>query len=217
MESRRTATRNLVAAIAALERKPRVMVSQSAVGYYGDRGETSSTSRRGHGGDFASEVVGEWEKAAARSRRRRAAGRSSAPASSSTPRAACSSELLTAVQARRRRPARRRRQYMSWIHIDDEVGSCSGRSTTRRSAASSTRRRPNPVTNREFSKALGRALGRPAVMPVPGFALDRDPRPRGRRAHGEEQHPRHAPAHARPRLLVPAPRARGGAAGPAGR
>ena len=65
MESRRTATRNLVAAIAGLERKPQVLVSQSAIGYYGDRGDTIvDESDSGGTGGFAAEVVGEWEAAA---------------------------------------------------------------------------------------------------------------------------------------------------------
>ena len=72
METRRTGTRNLVQAIAALERKPKVLVSQSAIGYYGDRGDSLVDESTPPGADFAAEVVQEWERAAARGRRHRA-------------------------------------------------------------------------------------------------------------------------------------------------
>ena len=60
---------------------------------------------------------------------------------------------------------------MSWIHIDDEVGVLLWALDNDSVSGVVNATAPNPVTNREFSKALGRALGRPAVMPVPGFAV----------------------------------------------
>ena len=63
------------------------------------------------------------------------------------------------------------RQYMPWIHLDDLVGSTSRRSTATAGAAPVNATAPEPVTNKEFSKALGRALHRPALAPVPGFAI----------------------------------------------
>ena len=63
-------------------------------------------------------------------------------------------------------------QYMSWIHIDDEVGILLWALDDEKVSGVVNSTAPNPVTNRELSKALGRALGRPAVVPVPGFALD---------------------------------------------
>ncbi len=64
METRRTGTRNLVQAIAGLEQRPKVLVSQSAVGYYGDRGDAVVEEPDGPGESFDAEVVQEWEKAA---------------------------------------------------------------------------------------------------------------------------------------------------------
>ena len=91
MESRRTGTHNLVGTIAGLERKPRVLVNQSAIGFYGDRGEAIVDESSEPGEGFDAEVVREWEKAAHEvDGDRRAPGRSSAPATCST-RAAASS------------------------------------------------------------------------------------------------------------------------------
>ena len=63
-------------------------------------------------------------------------------------------------------------QYISWIHRDDEVGLLLWALDNEEVSGVVNATAPNPATNRDFSKALGRALGRPAVMPVPGFVLD---------------------------------------------
>ena len=63
------------------------------------------------------------------------------------------------------------RQYMPWIHVDDLVACTSRRSTARTGPAPSTPTAPDPPTNKEFSRALGRALHRPAFAPVPAFAI----------------------------------------------
>jgi hypothetical protein len=64
------------------------------------------------------------------------------------------------------------RQYVSWVHVEDEVGILLWALEEERVSGVLNSTAPNSVTNRDFSKALGRALGRPAAMPVPGFALD---------------------------------------------
>jgi hypothetical protein len=61
---------------------------------------------------------------------------------------------------------------MSWIHIDDEVGILLWALDSEQVSGTINSTAPNPVTNREFSHAIGRALGRPASVPVPGFVLD---------------------------------------------
>ena len=63
-------------------------------------------------------------------------------------------------------------QYISWIHADDEVGILLWALDNEKVSGVVNATAPNPATNRDFSKALGRALGRPAVVPVPGFVLD---------------------------------------------
>ena len=75
------------------------------------------------------------------------------------------------VQARRRRPARGRQAVLPWISLDDEVGLLLWALGEERASGTFNATGPAPVTNREFSKALGRALGRPAIVPAPKLAL----------------------------------------------
>ena len=173
MESRRSSTRNLVGAIAGLETKPRVLVSQSAIGYYGDRGDTIvDESDSGGTGDFASEVVGAWEDAA-----REVEGTGVRLAIVRTglvldKNSGLLKRLLLPFKAGVGGPLAGGKQYMSWIHISDEVGILLWALDTEKVDGVVIAAAPDPVTNRDFSKALGRAVHRPAFMPVPGFALD---------------------------------------------
>lgn len=172
METRRAGTHNLIGTLAGLEHKPRVLVNQSAVGYYGDRGAAIVEESTGPGASFDSEVVQAWEGAA---REAEAAGLRLVVLRTGQvldPRGGMLSELLTPFKLGLGGPLAGGSQYLAWIHIEDEVGLIlwalddEGVSGTFNAAA------PNPATNRDFSKALGRALNRPAVVPVPGFVLD---------------------------------------------
>jgi hypothetical protein len=172
MESRRTGTHNLVGAIAGLERKPRVLVNQAAIGYYGDRGEAIVDESAEPGEGYDSEVVQEWEAAA---REVEAGGVRLAIVRTGHVLDAGDgllAELLTPFKLGVGGPLAGGRQYMSWIHIDDEVGILLWALDNERVSGVVNATAPNPVTNREFSQALGRALHRPAAMPVPGFVLD---------------------------------------------
>ena len=105
-------------------------------------------------------------------------------------------------------------QYMPWIHVDDEVRLLLWALDTDRASGAYNATAPNPVTNREFSKALGRVLGRPAVLPLPKLALKlRFGGELGEIiAGGQRVVPATRP---RRRLRVPPPGARAGAPGPA--
>ncbi len=172
IESRRTGTHNLVAAIAALERKPQVLVNQSAIGFYGDRGEAIVDESAESGEGFDAEVVREWEATA---REAEATGvrlvivRTGHVLDAS---GGLLGELLTPFKLGVGGPIAGGRQYMSWIHIDDEVGILLWALDDDAVSGTINATAPNPVTNREFSHAIGRALGRPASVPVPGFVLD---------------------------------------------
>jgi uncharacterized protein (TIGR01777 family) len=172
MESRRVGTRNLIAAIAGLEQKPKVLVNQSAIGFYGDRGEAMVDESAEPGEGYDAEVVGEWEAAA-----HEAEGVGVRLVIVRTghvldPRGGLLGELLTPFKLGVGGPIAGGRQYMSWIHIDDEVGILLWALDTEKVSGTINSTAPSPVTNREFSRAIGRALGRPASMPVPGFVLD---------------------------------------------
>lgn len=172
MESRRTGTRNLIAAIAGLERRPRVLVNQSAIGFYGDRGEAIVDESAEPGEGFDAEVVREWEAAA---REVESVGVRLVIVRTGhvlDPRGGLLGELLTPFKLGVGGPIAGGRQYMSWIHIDDEVGILLWALDNEKVSGTVNSTAPNPVTNREFSHAIGRALGRPSSVPVPGFVLD---------------------------------------------
>jgi uncharacterized protein (TIGR01777 family) len=172
MESRRTGTHNLVGTIVGLEQKPAAMVSQSAIGYYGDRGEAIVDESTEPGEGFDAEVTREWEKAA---REAEAAGVRLVIVRTGhvlDPRGGMLKQLLTPFKLGVGGPLAGGKQYMSWIHIEDEVGILLWALDNEKVSGVINATAPNPVTNKALSKALGRALGRPAVMPVPGFTLD---------------------------------------------
>jgi uncharacterized protein len=172
MESRRQGTHNLVQAIEALEEPPKALVSQSAVGYYGDRGSEEVDESAGPGTSFDSEVVQAWENAAHELDRNgiRLVIVRSAPVL--TAEGGVLKEMLTPFKLGVGGPLAGGDQYFPWIHIEDEVGillwALEDGSVSGVVNASS----PRPVTNKDFSKALGRALNRPAITPVPGLVLD---------------------------------------------
>jgi uncharacterized protein len=173
LDSRRTGTRNLIGTLAGLERKPRVLVNQSAIGYYGDRGDTILDEDAAPGGEsFDSTVVQAWEEAASEAESlgiRLAIVRTGHVLD---PRGGFLGELLPPFKLGVGGPLAGGRQYVSWVHIDDEIGLLLWAIDNDNVSGTLNSTAPNPVTNREFSKALGRALGRPAAMPVPGLVLD---------------------------------------------
>jgi uncharacterized protein (TIGR01777 family) len=172
MESRRTGTRNLIAALAGLESKPEVLVNQSAIGFYGDRGDAMVDESAESGEGYDAEVVREWEAAASEAEgvgMRLAIVRTGHVLDAS---GGLLGELLTPFKLGLGGPIAGGRQYMSWIHIDDEVGILLWALDNEKISGTINSTAPNPVTNREFSHAIGRALGRPASVPVPGFVLD---------------------------------------------
>jgi uncharacterized protein len=172
LESRRTGTRNLLGTIAGLDHKPRALVSQSAIGFYGDRGDAIVDEEAAPGEGFDAEVVQEWEAAA---REAEALGLRLAIVRTGhvlDPSGGFLAKLLPPFKLGVGGPLAGGDQYVSWVHIEDEVGILLWALDEEKVSGTINSTAPNPVTNRELSKALGRALGRPAVMPVPGLALD---------------------------------------------
>ena len=172
MESRRTGTHNLIGAIAGLERKPRVLVNQSAIGFYGNRGEAIVDESSEPGEGFDSEVVREWETAAFEAEGTRVRLVVVRTGHVLDPRGGMLKQLLAPFKLGVGGPLAGGRQYVSWIHIADEVGILLWALENERVSGVVNATAPKPVTNRELSKALGRALHRPAVIPVPGLTLD---------------------------------------------
>lgn len=168
-DSRLRATRSLTAAIRQTDRKP-ALISGSAVGYYGDRGEEPLNEASAPGNDFLAGVAREWEAAANEV--------------ADLTRVAC---VRTGIVLDRRGgalpkmlppfmlfvggPLGTGHQYMPWIHKADWVRLVTWAIITDTTRGPVNATAPAPVTNREFSKALGRAMKRPSVLPAPAFAL----------------------------------------------
>jgi uncharacterized protein len=169
--SRVRATKNLVDGIAAAEPRPGVLVSQCAVGYYGERGDAIVDESTPPGSDFLAQLCVDWEAAA---REAEGAGlrvvvlRSAPVLDAGT---GLLKELRLPFTLGLGGPIAGGRQYMPWIHREDEVGIILWALDTDAVDGSLNASSPDPITNKEFSRALGRVLGRPAVVPVPKAAI----------------------------------------------
>jgi uncharacterized protein (TIGR01777 family) len=170
-DSRIRATENLVDAMLAAPETPRTMVSQSAVGYYGDRGDELVDETTPPGDSFDAKVCVAWEEAA---RRVEPGGTRLVIMRTGlllTKGAGLLGELMLPFKLGLGGPVAGGRNYMPWVSLADEVGLLLWALDNERAFGTYNACAPNPVTNREFSKALGKALGRPAVMPVPKLAV----------------------------------------------
>ena len=170
-ESRITSARNLIQGLEAAGTKLKVFVGQSAIGYYGDRGEQILDEDSQSGTGFAAEVPIRWEEAqrqAERAAERVVLLRTGLVLSQD---GGLLKQLLLPFKLGVGGPIAGGDQYMAWIHLDDEVGLTLWALDNQNVDGVINATAPNPVTNREFSKALGRALHRPAVFPVPKLAV----------------------------------------------
>lgn len=172
MESRRTGTHNLIGTISALQHKPRVLVSQSAIGYYGDRGEAIVDESTEPGDGFDAEVVREWERAAHEVDPTGVRLTIVRTGHVLDPNGGFLGPQLTPFKLGVGGPLAGGNQYVSWIHVADEVGILLWALDNDKVSGVVNATAPHPVTNKVFSKALGKALGRPAVVPVPGLTVD---------------------------------------------
>lgn len=171
-DSRVLSTRMLVAAIRGLpeSERPGVLVSQSATGYYGPRGDAPLDEHASAGDDFLARVVIAWEAEAraATGLMRVTCTRTGVVLSRS---GGALAKMLPVFKLGIGGPVAGGEQYVSWIHLDDVVGGLIRCVDDAAADGPVNLTAPNPVTNTELSRALGHALGRPAVLPVPGFAV----------------------------------------------
>ena len=171
LASRETGTRNLVAGLRGADPRPGTLVSSSAVGFYGKHGDELVDERQPAGGGFLAGVCEAWEREA-----RAATDLGMRVVLLRTgvvldPDGGALKTMLTPFRAGVGGPVAGGAQYMPWIHVDDVVGMYLAALDDPSWSGPVNATAPQPVTNREFSKALGRALHRPAVAPVPAFAL----------------------------------------------
>jgi uncharacterized protein (TIGR01777 family) len=169
--SRVAATEALVAAMAKADPRPRVLVSASAAGYYGDRGDDELDESAPPGDDFLASLCVDWERAAD----------AAADLGLRVVKIRTGIVLDRAGGALRKMvppfnaglggPVAGGRQYTPWIALDDLVGMYVAALYSEEWSGAVNACAPDPATNAEFTRALGRALHRPAVVPVPEFAL----------------------------------------------
>jgi hypothetical protein len=172
-DSRVLGTRNLVAGLleVAEAQRPRVLVSQSAVGYYGPRGDEALTESASPGNDFLAEIVEAWEaeaQAAEDLGMRVVLTRTGVVLAAH---GGALAKMLPPFKLGLGGPVGSGRQFISWIQMADVVGGLLYVLDHDTASGPVNLTAPNPVTNRDFSTALGRALHRPAVMPVPAVAI----------------------------------------------
>ena len=171
-ESRVLATRNLVTALNGLSdgERPNVLVSQSATGYYGPQGDEPLDENAPAGSDFLAEVVVAWEYEArqAEAKLRVSLTRTGVVLS---PDGGALAKMLPFFKLGIGGPVAGGRQYVPWIHLDDVVGALLYAVDNAAASGPINVTAPNPATNAQLSTALGRVLHRPAVLPVPGFAV----------------------------------------------
>jgi uncharacterized protein (TIGR01777 family) len=168
--SRIQSTRALVEAIGSAAAAPRVLLNASAVGYYGSRGDEILRESSPPGEDFLAGVTARWEQEAARassSHTRVVRLRSGAVLGLG---GGALGKMVPPFRLGLGGPFGSGRQYMAWIHLDDWCGAVRWLLTSGDEGAYNLTG-PTPVTNAAFSKALGSALNRPAVLPAPAFAL----------------------------------------------
>lgn len=164
-------TRLLAEALAGLTLKPRVLVSASALGYYGDRGDIWLTEVEPPGDDFLGRLSVEWEGAAAPARE--AGVRVVHPRIGVvlSPLGGALAKMLPPFKAGLGGVIGPGSQYFSWIALDDLVGAIRHLLNRGDLSGPVNAVAPSPVTNLELTKTLGRVLGRPTVVPLPAFAL----------------------------------------------
>jgi uncharacterized protein (TIGR01777 family) len=172
-DSRVLATRNLVAGLRELpaEERPRVLVSQSAVGVYGARGDERLDESTPAGDDFLAQVVKDWEAEA------RAAEELGVRVVLTRTGVVLSEEggalekMLPFFKLGIGGPVAGGRQHVPWVHLEDVVGAMLFALDTQAASGPLNVTAPEPATNKDLSHALGRVLHRPAFAPVPGLAV----------------------------------------------
>jgi uncharacterized protein (TIGR01777 family) len=167
LRSREDGTRLLVEGVARMERPPKVVISASAVGYYGDRGSEPLTEESRSGEGFLAEVCRRWEGAieplqsvGVRTVRIRSGFVLSR-------RGGALKALLPAFRLGVGGRIGSGEQYLSWIDLEDEIGVILHALNTPALEGAMNATAPRPVTNAEFTRALGRVLRRPTILPLP--------------------------------------------------
>ena len=170
-DSRVLGTRNLVRTLVELDVRPRQLVSVSAIGFYGDRGDVELDEGAARGEGFLPEVCELWE---AEARRAESAGVRVVVARLGivlSEKGGALPRMLLPFRLGVGGKLGGGRQWMSWVHIDDALGLLLHAASSEQVIGALNVVSPAPVTNEAFTRELGRVLQRPTLLPVPRFAL----------------------------------------------
>lgn len=170
-ESRVGTTRLISDTIAGLRQRPAALLAASAIGYYGDQGAAELTERSPAGDDFLAEVAREWEAATASAARAGVRVVNMRFGVVLTPNGGALGKMLPPFRLGVGGPIGGGSQYVSWIERDDLTRAIQHLLDRQDLAGPVNMTAPTPVTNREMATILGKVLHRPAVLPVPSFAL----------------------------------------------
>jgi len=164
-------TRQLCEALVSLESPPKVLVAASATGFYGNRGNQLLDESTAPGQDFLSEVCIEWERATAPAREKGIRVVHLRIGIVLSPQGGALKQMLLPFKAGVGGVLGSGDQYMSWIALDDLLGVvlCALTNESVKGAVNAVA--PHPVTNKEFTKTLGKVLRRPTIFPVPAIVL----------------------------------------------
>ena len=171
-ESRVRSTRAVVTTLEELpqDARPRALISQSATGYYGPRGDAPLDEQASPGQDFLAQVTVAWEQEACSAEPSVRVVRTRTGVVLS-PSGGALAKMLPFFKLGIGGPVAGGHQYVPWIHLDDVVGGLMHCLDHEEAAGPVNLTAPTPVTNAELSRALGHVLGRPAVIPVPSMAI----------------------------------------------
>src|SRR5262245_24165437 len=169
-DSRVQGTTVLCDALAQLVRPPKVLLCASAIGYYGDRGETIVREESAPGTGFLAEVCQAWEAAAAPAVQRGVRGVYLRFGVVLSPAGGALAQMLPPFRRGMGGVVGSGKQYISWIALDDVLGAIHHALSTETLNGPVNVVAPHPVTNHDFTKTLGNVLGRPTVVPLPAFA-----------------------------------------------
>jgi uncharacterized protein (TIGR01777 family) len=170
-ESRVLGTRNLVAGLRQVAERPSVLISQSGAGWYGHRGEERLDESAPAGDDFLAELAVAWEAEADQARKLGMRVVQTRTGVVLSPSGGALERMLPFFKLGVGGPVAGGRQYVPWVHLDDVVGAILACLDDDAVSGPVNVTAPEPVTNRELSKALGKVLRRPALAPVPGLAV----------------------------------------------
>ena len=169
-DSRVDGTRRLAEALAALPEPPRTLVAASAIGFYGDRGDEALDEASAPGEGFLPAVCQAWEEAAAPAREAGIRVVHLRIGVVLTPAGGALGQMLLPFRMGVGGVIGSGRQHMSWVALDDVLGGILHVLRTDGLTGAVNMVAPNPATNAEFTKTLGRVLRRPTILPLPGFA-----------------------------------------------